>query len=170
MGNCVARVRLGFTLAAASAGLALATPAAAVPLLFSFTGDLNGSFIVDSNPVPVATSSTSTIVHMSNAAGDFLGESTNEFFLASDGGGFLTGPLGKIETFDPQFFSGTLANPVFAPGKFVVTDFTNTLFSDVSVSSAPGAPAPELSTGLLAGLTAFAALVATRRRRRAVPA
>jgi len=140
--------------------------ASAYPLLFSFSGGVNGSFGVDSNPTPNYLDATSFGAPVSGATGDFSGAGGVEFYLPSGGGGLATyaGPNNSIfiGLGGPQLFTGSLTLPVFAPGTFVLHDSGGVTSTSLTVTG-PGAPAPDLGTGFLAGALALAALVFTRR-------
>jgi len=148
----------------------VAMPVQAAPLLFSFSGNVSGSFAIDSDPVPYFVNGVSFRTNFSDGTGFFSGSSgpgTGELdgldpswfggmslALYPSGGGFLTGN-------GPQFWSGPLSAPHFVAGSYAMTDQVGNAYS-LTISN-PGAPAPELAGGLLAGLAAAFALVATRR-------
>ena len=146
----------------------LAQPVSAMPLLFTFAGGENGSFQVDSNPTPNYLDASSFGTPVTGAAGDFAGAGGVEFYLPSGGGGLATyvGPGNSvfIGLDGPQLFTGTLTNPVFAPGKFALTSSGGVVATSLVITG-PGAPVPELGSGWLATVGVIAALAAARRRR-----
>lgn len=165
--------RLALSVLAAGGALAVASPALATPLLFTVSGFYNGSFLLDSNPTPTSTGPDNFVANISGQTGDFVGEVDVAFYNKSGGGGIASGPNDTVELFGPQLYSGTFSNPSFRAGAFVnLVDF-NLNLSDLTISVAgggPGAPAPELATGLLSGLLALGALAFSRRRRESLPA
>jgi len=143
---------------AAAATLAIATPAAAVPLKFSFTGIYNGTFQIDSNPVTSGASGVSFNAEYTGGTGDFPAAANIIFYDPSSAGGFnlSTAPA---DFSGPILYSGPTAKPTLLTGTFSLNSGTE------SLTVGPGAPAPEIAKGLLAALTAFGALALTRRNR-----
>jgi hypothetical protein len=166
---CAARARILAAFASLLVTCAFPNPASAYPLLFSFTGGVNGSFQMDSHPTPTALypSAFDTRFITSSATGDFAGAGGGEFYLPSGGGGLATyaGPTNNtfIGLDGPQLFAGSLTAPVFAPGSFLLHESGGVTPTSLTVTG-PGAPAPELGTGLLAGTLALLAMALTRRR------
>lgn len=151
--------------AVASAAFALATPASAAPLLFTFTGFFNGSFRLDSNPVPTFVDVDHFSVGIAAQTGDFAKESEVSFYTSANsaGGGLISGPGNFVDVYGPELYSGTFANPVFSPGAFVLSDLSGSRTIDLAIA-APGAPLPDLGGGLVAGVIALVALATTRLR------
>ena len=147
-----------------------AVPAAAAPLLFNFTGGETGIFRADSTPIPNYIDANSFGTPITDTTGVFAGAGGAEFYLGSGGGGgglaLYAGPGSSvfIGLEGPQLFSGSLSSPTFAPGYFHLRDASSGAATNLNVI-APGAPAPQLGTGLLAGAASLAALALTRRRR-----
>jgi PEP-CTERM motif len=160
----------------------------AVPYTVSSSGTFNGSaptttltapnqtwsfsFLIDSNPVPIATfSSNRTELPISGFAYRLNGSlvSTNYasmvFSLLSNGGGFAS-PQVDFDLYAPQMFSGTLASPTILPGVYTlvspsVINGASVVGAQVTIASAVPEPA---SVGLsLFGLVGLGLL---RRRTR----
>lgn len=149
--------RITVTFGLAAAALALATPASAAPLKFAFTGVFNGSFLIDSNPAPTFHDSNQFQVDYTAGTGDFPASANAIFYVNDLPGGFdITTPF--ADHIGPILWTGTTAAPQFKTGKFSLDGGSTVL------NIGPGAPAPELATGLLAAMAAFGALALTRRR------
>lgn len=168
-------MRFAFVMLAALATTSLATPACAAPLLFSFSGAINGSFTVDSHPNAVADNSLVRYfqTHVGNATGDFAplnsfngwgtdgaGQFRNAQFNTAYWNGGLDTPFDLLH--GDLLFSGPTDTPEFLPGKYHLSGSGPV---DLVISAAPGAPAPALATGWLAAAAAAAALAFTRVRR-----
>jgi hypothetical protein len=164
----VGRARILAVCAALLFTCASPNPASAYPLLFSFTGGINGTFQIDSNPTPTAlyVSAFDARFITGSAAGDFAGAGGGEFYLPSGGGGLATYAGPSNNTFigldGPQLFAGALTAPVFAPGTFVLHDSGGVTPTRLTITG-PGAPAPELGAGFLEGALALLVLAITRR-------
>ena len=174
---------LGRTFACAVAGLALSlsAPALATPLTFTFTGAFNGSFMLDSNPVVATSTPIASGVLYTGGTGDFATTRTenagggpyniafftdsflppvNSNFYSTRGVDYGTGP---------QLFSGTTAAPVFSTGSYAFGEYFSGQPGTLTISGGggsrgPGAPAPEIGAGWLAGLATLAAFALTRMR------
>lgn len=151
----------------ATAAVALASPAYAATLLFTFSDANNSSFELDSNPVSVPSSIFSFTTEVTNgmqngASFDF---GTVRFFSGIGGGGVAT-EFGGPGGFGPVLYSGTTAMPVFSPGSFEFTDFRGVpTGTGLTISSAPTAsavPEPATWTMMLAG---FGGIAFVMRRR-----
>lgn len=159
------RVHVTACIGAALAAAALAQPARALPLLFTFSGSRNGGFQIGSNPMPGFIDATSFSAAVTGATGDFSGAGGVEFYLPSGGGGLASyvgpGNSNLVGLAGPQLFTGTLASPVFAPGFFKLEDPSTHAATSLTISG-PGAPAPELASGWLAATLGILALAIAR--------
>lgn len=143
--------------ALAAAATLAAAPASAVPLKFTFSGVYTGSFLIDSSPAVTGASGVSFNTDYTAGTGDFPTTANIIFYDPFGTGGFnlSTAPA---DFSGPILYSGTTANPTLLTGTFSLNGGSE------SLTVGPGAPAPELASGLLAAIAAFGALALTRRR------
>lgn len=142
----------------------MAAPASAAPLLFSFTGQtltgpVTASFQLDSNPVPSRINDQPIInsgqIFFDNVPGVFNGVAQTASSIS-----FGTGLASAFQisgTTNPfaQFagapvFTGPLTAPVFRPGTFSFTGFSNGTLT-VSQVAAAAVPEPATWAMLIAG-------------------
>ena len=163
---------------AAVAGLALSTGAAAQaePLLFTYTGDVDGSFTVDSSPAvdfQIAPSVTFPTGALSAGGFDTTTSAGTVAFFESPQGGFAIGD--DTEFTGAQLFTGQdqgpTPNPMFAVGNFTLIDANSPtgateslVISDAVVSSAPEPSTWALILGGVGILGGMLRLAIARRR------
>jgi hypothetical protein len=152
--------------------LALATPAQAIPLLYTFAGDVNFSFQIDSSPSAFSQGSFTFRVTPTSLV--FNGEpalSNVVFYLSEGGGGMSLVDAPEIFYFNSigeQLFTGTLENPFMRTGSFPLSPFSGDApgTGTLTVAEFRGGvvPEPESWAMLIAG---FGLVGAVARRRRA---
>lgn len=143
------------TLSLIVGGLLASSPAAAFPLLFSFTGQnfggpITASFQLDSNPTPSRVNDQAIIqsgqIFFDNVSGIFNGNAETASSI-SFGTNLLSQfqisgtSLGFAQFGGQTVFSGSLSNPVFAPGTFNFTGFTRGTLTVSEVTAAVPEPA-----------------------------
>lgn len=148
----------GAGLAVACAALAAASPACAAPLLFSFTGTFNGSFLLDSNPVVSSFGASTFSADYTNGTGDFP-TNANAIFYDPDFNAGFTLTTAPADFKGVILFSGPTGKPHILSGTYTLDAGSTTL------TIGPGAPGPEIAGGLFAALAALGALALTRRPR-----
>ena len=180
------RPLFGRTLACAVAGLALSlsVPAFATPLTFTFSGAFNGSFQLDSNPVVILSSPGDYFyTDYTSGTGDFgsprslpgnIAFATTTYGNNNGFSGFTaefytTTGGGTYDIRGPQLFGGSTEAPVFSSGTFSASNYYTGQPGTLTISGGggsrgPGAPAPEIGAGWLAGLATLAAFALTRLR------
>lgn len=153
---------------AATAALALATPAAAVTLNFDITGDYTASFQLNSSPTPdfVADGYSFSVTHVAGFPNTVSGFADVTFFQGQFAG-LLVSEINNgfadylFDASGPQLYSGTEAAPTFVPGTYQLDGlYTPGLFT-LTISAAP-----EPSTWGMA-IIGFGIAGASLRRRRA---
>lgn len=126
----------------AAIAIGMAAPAQAATLLFEFesVGEMDFRFLLDSDPTPTSVFDGSFTVQTFTAPDVAPNAFEIEFFDFFNGGGFdvIDGP----SLFGPQIFNGSVANPSFSTGTFVLGagDGSPAGFLEVSV------PVPEPAT------------------------
>jgi hypothetical protein len=168
-----------FLLAATSCATLLSTnPASAATLLFDFVSvdpADSFSFSLDSNPTPFFDNSMTAIIEttFNTSAGPVDGNVA--FMIAANGGGFATFVPGFFfpEPVGEQLFTGTTADPTFAPGVFELNFFNGLAPSGAVIVGPPAgtltisetmAAVPEPGTWLMM-ILGFGAIGASMRRR-----
>lgn len=126
----------------------------ATPLNFSYseTGNngINFSFDQASNPVPLGEDGgIFTIIPVSNWSGNVGPFSSIVWYNATDLGLFDTADH-STAVYGPQVYSGTEANPVFAPGQFTGIDHDNGNTGTLVVTAA--VPEPSAWAFMVVGL------------------
>ncbi len=165
-------VLIGVALAAATA---FASPANAVLLQFTVTGDYNASFQVDSDPAPDFANAGYFALY--DVVGTFEGAVSDitdlRFYIdAADGGFTVDDYVGGVflYAFDgPQLFTGTTATPTFRTGTFALTATGGSAASTLTIAAAGGAVVPEPAAWGLMTL-GFGLVGAAARRRRPMAA
>lgn len=157
----------------ATALVALASPAYAAPLLFTFSDVNNSSFQLDSNPISTPSSIFSFTAPVTNGMqnGSSFNFGTVRFFSSISGGGVFS-EFGAPAGFGPQLFSGTTAMPAFSPGTFAFTSLSgvpNGSTLTISAVAAAGAvPEPATWAMLITGFGVVGGSMRARRRTTAV--
>lgn len=155
-------------------GVAMAAPASAAPLLFNFTGQsLTGpvmaSFQLDSNPVPSRINDQPIInsgqIFFDNVPGVFNGVAQTASSISFGTGLASAFQISGTTIPFAQFagapvFTGPLTAPVFRPGTFSFTGFSN---GTLIVSQVAGA-VPEPATWAML-ITGFGGIGVAMRRR-----
>lgn len=159
-------------------GLLAATPAAAAPLLFNIigqtlTGPVTASFTLDSNPTPSRINDQSAFgfgqIFFDNVPGIFNGVAQTASSI-SFGTGIasqfqISGSASGFAQFGGQtVFTGPLTAPVFSPGTFTFTGFSN---GTLTVSPLVAAAVPEPATWAML-LVGFGGVGFAMRRRASV--
>ncbi|MBO9711884.1 PEPxxWA-CTERM sorting domain-containing protein [Sphingomonas sp.] len=123
----------------ATAALAIAAPAQATTLLFTFTGSITGSFELDSNPTPFNVTFGSFDVNVSNSPYSFA-----RFWTSLYGGGvsLYVGPTPVADPYGAVLFGGSTSAPTFAPGGPIFLQGG----SQVTITNAPAPAVPEPAT------------------------
>lgn len=156
-------------------GLLASSPAAAFPLLFSFTGQsitgpVTASFQLDSNPTPDRINDQSAFgigqIFFNGVSGVFNGSaetaSTISFGTGLASQFQISGSSSGFAQFGGQtVFSGSLSNPVFMPGTFNFTGFSSGTLTVSEVAAA--VPEPATWAMMIGG---FALVGSTMRRRK----
>lgn len=153
---------------AALIAFSMTSPVIAAPLLYTFSGGRNGTFQLDSNPVPITgAANLFTQLGVSNGTGDFSGASSALFLHSGNADTLQVFANTSVLFQGPQLYSGPENAPTMLTGKFGLTVCcTSDVTLNVTTVASPGAPAPELATGWLAALATATALALTRVRRR----
>lgn len=162
-----------------SALLAFATPAHAVVLDFTLTGDYTASWQLDSSPVVSGDSADGFVVW--NVLGSFPGAtfpytSDISFYFASALGGLSiddpfvdpTGdPVNLLAADGPQLFTGTATNPTFSLGTFALTENGGRGTYSLTIAAAPPAvPEPATWAMMVLGFGAIGVAMRAKTRRR----
>jgi len=150
------------TVFAVSAGiLTLSTAAQAETLLFSYSDPSESlTFEQSSTPTPVSyTTGNSTVVQITNSL-----YSSITWYTTGSGGLFQT-PDSAFNIYGPQVYSGSEANPVFAPGVFQGVNGLNQQAGTLTITAAAGGvPEPATWGMMLVGLGVVGALARSRSR------
>ena len=137
--------------AIATASTAVASEARAAPLLFTFTGLENTTFVLDSNPTPTSYSLYSFMVFnlkgTLNGAPHAFPELT--FYSQAGAGGISSQDSSLVLTnIGPVVFSGATSNPVFTPGAIFNFPAGDTL----TISTVSSVPEPSTWLLMMVGL------------------
>lgn len=149
--------------AASVAAITLGATAHAETLLFSYsdTGGVSFTYEQSSTPTPTAYSANfANSVPVRDFKGNIGPYSSMSYYTTAASGGFST-PGGLVDGRGPQIFSGTVSNPVFAPGKFAVDEVFTQQTGTLAISAVPE---PTSWAMMLVGLGGLGGMMRSRRR------
>lgn len=159
--------------AGAAVAMMASTTASAATLLFSIAGSRPASFTLDSNPRVSQDGNLFTVAPTSaNIQGTTYNNATIQFYQAQGTAGVdLLINVGKVGTnlgySGPQLFSGSLSNPVFAPGVYLVYERSNLSGPSIlTISNDVASAVPEPATWLTMALGMGAIGFGLRRRQK----
>lgn len=154
--------------------LLVAPAAQASELLFTIAGVDNATFTLDSAPTPDGffNNGAGDNPYFDNINGTLSGSSFQfpviTFYGASNSGGVTGGTepgiVGTVyfDLYGPTIFSGTPANPTFAPGVFDLNNIAGVFTDTLTIS---GVPEPATWGLMLAGFFGLGAVVRAARRK-----
>lgn len=149
--------------AAAVAAITFGATAQAGTLLFSYSDTAGVSFTYEQSSTPTPATYSAGFAN-SVPVFDFKGSigpySDINYFTAFASGGFST-PDGLVDGGGPQIFSGTVSNPVFAPGTFAIDEVFVQQTGTLTITAVPE---PASWALMLVGLGSLGATLRTRRR------
>ena len=151
-----------------AAALVVSAPASAALLDVTISGDYSAVFHIDSNPVAeyVTDGYSFSLSDVAGIPGATNNKAALTFFNAAATGGLLISDSNGFDyLFDAngaQLYAGTEANPLFAPGQFVLKGLSTP--GTFLVTIAASVPEPALWLTMFLGIGLAGAALRIRRR------